>query len=260
MALLQTLIRTQTPAPPKMIVYGQPGVGKTTFAASAGAILIDCENGAGAIPDLSRTPYLKSWTEIRNWLVELAENTPKDLQVLAVDTLDWMVTRIVEYVIVDLDPKSGGDLRNTIGSSHGGYFKARDIVNNVVYRDLIPLLNTINAKGIAIVLLAHASNEKMKTPEGFDIRLAAPDLPNWILPTFVEWCDAVLYATRDGNKRTLRTEGTNVVMAKNRYGLPAEIEFSWPVLMEAMYSNPTAANHVVVANDTPAEQQKQPAA
>ena len=35
-----------------MIVYGQPGVGKTTFAAQAGALLIDCENGAGAIPGL----------------------------------------------------------------------------------------------------------------------------------------------------------------------------------------------------------------
>ena len=35
MTLLDSLIATTKPAPPKMIVYGQPGIGKTTLAASA---------------------------------------------------------------------------------------------------------------------------------------------------------------------------------------------------------------------------------
>jgi hypothetical protein len=32
----------------------------------------------------------------------------------------------------------------------------------------------------------------------------------------------------------LLTEGTNVILAKNRYGLPAELDLSWPALMQAM--------------------------
>ncbi|MEZ6193264.1 MAG: hypothetical protein R3C45_18480 [Phycisphaerales bacterium] len=32
----------------------------------------------------------------------------------------------------------------------------------------------------------------------------------------------MLYARRDGNQRVLLTEGTNVILAKNRYGLPPE--------------------------------------
>jgi len=237
MPLMDSLITTTTPSPSKMIVYGQPGVGKTTFAASAGAILIDCENGAGAVRGLKRTPYLQSWPQMRQWLVELASSPlppDDDVSALAIDTIDWMVQRIVEHVVLDLDGKAQGDITNTLGTAHGGYFKAREIVQNIVYRDLLPMLNAVADSGLAIILLAHAANTRMTAPEGFDLRLAAPDLPQWIAPPFIEWADAVLYASRDGDQRTLLTEGTNVILAKNRYGLPPQLPLSWPALMQAM--------------------------
>ena len=237
MSLMESLIRATTLSPPKMIVYAPPGTGKTTFAASAGAVLIDCENGAGAVPGLTRTPYLQSWSEMRKWLVELAANPPKGVEAVAVDTIDWMIQRIVEHVVVDLDGKSPSDVTNTLGTAHGGYFKAREIVQNIVYRDLLPMLNAIANGGAAVILLAHAANTKMTTPEGFDVRLAAPDLPQWIAPPFIEWADCVLYAVRDGDRRVLKTEGSNVVLAKNRYSLPPEVDLSWPALMQALTSN-----------------------
>ncbi len=242
MALMNSLIKSTSPAPPKMIVYGQPGVGKTTFAASANAVLLDCENGAGAVPGLIRTPYLKTWPQMRQWLSELASLNKADApHALAVDTIDWMVQRIVEHVILDLDGKSPNDITNTLGTAHGGYFKAREIVSNIVYRDLLPMLNAIADNGTAIILLAHAANTKMTTPEGFDQYLASPDLPHWIAPPFIEWADCVLYARRDGNQRVLLTEGTNVILAKNRYGLPPELPLSWPDLAKGLSfsKNPT---------------------
>lgn len=235
MTLMGTLIKTTTPAPPKMIVYGQPGVGKTTFAASAEAVLMDCENGAGAVPGLARTPYLETWPQMRQWLLELA-GLPRGQgpNALAVDTIDWMVQRIVEHVVLDLDGKSKGDITNTLGTAHGGYFKAREIVQNIVYRELLPMLNAVAGQGVAIILLAHAANTKITTPEGFDQRLASPDLPQWIAAPFIEWADCVLYACRDGERRLLRTEGTNVILAKNRYSLPSEVDLTWSALMQAM--------------------------
>ena len=253
MTLIDSLITTATPAPPKMIVYGQPGVGKTTFAASADAILIDCENGAGVVPGLKRTPYLQSWPQMREWLAEIASTPPEGVSAVAIDTIDWMVQRIVEHVVLDLDGKSPNDITNTLGTAHGGYFKAREIVQNIVYRDLLPMLNSIANSGVAIILLAHAANTKMTSPEGFDLRLAAPDLPQWIAPPFIEWADAVLYASRDGDSRTLLTEGTNVILAKNRYSLPAEIPLSWPSLMQALSNRPTPGHRLrLVGSDTPA--------
>ena len=254
MSLIDSLITSTMPAPPKMIVYGQPGVGKTTFAASANAILIDCENGAGAVPGLKRTAYLQSWPEMRRWLVEIASTPPDDLPALAIDTIDWMVQRIVEHVVLDLDGKSPDDITNTLGTAHGGYFKAREIVQNIVYRDLLPMLNAVADNGVAIILLAHAANTKMTSPEGFDLRLAAPDLPQWIAPPFIEWADAVLYASRDGDRRTLLTEGTNVILAKNRYSLPAELSLSWPSLIQALTSNETSDHAFRLAgSETPAD-------
>jgi hypothetical protein len=234
---MNSLIKTTTPSPPKMIVYGQPGVGKTTFAASAEAVLLDCENGAGAVPGLTRTPYLQSWPQMRKWLVELATAPPDGVAAVAIDTIDWMVQRIVEHVVLDLDGKAQGDITNTLGTAHGGYFKAREIVQNIVYRDLLPMLNAVADSGVAIILLAHAANTKITTPEGFDQRLAAPDLPQWIAPPFIEWADAVLYAHRQDDRRVLLTEGTNVILAKNRYGLPTELPLSWSALMEALTPN-----------------------
>ena len=258
MPLMDSLITRTAPAPPKMIVYGQPGIGKTTFAASAGAILMDCENGAGAVPGLTRTPYLKAWPEMRRWLVEIAE-LPEDHSVgaLAVDTIDWMVQRIVEHVVLDLDGKAANDITNTLGTAHGGYFKAREIVQNIVYRDLLPLLNAVADNGMPVILLAHAANTKLTTPEGHDQRLASPDLPHWIAPPFIEWADAVLYAHRDGEQRLLQTEGTNLVLAKNRYSLPAKLPLAWDAVMQAMTptSSENSADLRLVGSDTPHPQE-----
>ncbi len=153
MTLMNSLITTTTPSPPTMIVYGQPGVGKTTFAASAGAILIDCENGAGVVPGLTRTPYLQTWPEMRKWLAELASTPPDGVVSVAIDTIDWMVQRIVEHVVVDLDDKSPNDITNTLGTAHGGYFKAREIVQNIVYRDLLPIRMAVGVVIAAAVVI-----------------------------------------------------------------------------------------------------------
>lgn len=53
---------------PKGIVYGPPGIGKTTFGAGADKpIIVDCENGAAHVK-CDRSPYLSTWPTIRLWL------------------------------------------------------------------------------------------------------------------------------------------------------------------------------------------------
>lgn len=234
MSLMEQLITNTTPAPPKVIIYGQPGVGKTTIAAAAGALLVDFENGAGMVPNLIRTPYIDSWHDGRKWLQEMvnAESIPP---AIAIDTVDWLVTRIIEHVCVDLDGKFPGDITNTIGTAHGGYFKAREIVRNIIFRDLFPLLNRINQRGAVIILLAHATNAKETTPEGFEIRRASPAVPPEYIGMFTEWVDALLYAHMDGDKRMVTTRCTNVVVAKNRFGMEQDMPLDWPTLASAMY-------------------------
>jgi hypothetical protein len=242
MALMDTLITKTTPTAPKLIVYGVPGVGKTSLAAEAGALLIDMENGAGAVPNLQRTPYIEKYETVMGWLREIAQ-MHQPPSVLAIDTLDWLVRRVVEVVTQDLDPKSKGVV-NTLGGSHGGYFKGREVVENVVHGELLPALNYINSRGVAILMLAHAENVKMRTPEGIDLSVAAPDIPGFIRNVFIEWADAVLYAKfGTERKRVLVTVESGTVTAKNRYGLDPEIPLSWKVITEGV-----AAWHAKIVN------------
>jgi len=242
MELLNTLIDTRTLAPPKLLIYGPPGAGKTSFAASAGAVLLDCENGAGTIPGLRRTPYLESWQHMREWLIALAQPPTAGIHVAAIDTLDWMIHRITEHVVIDLDGKSPQQITNTLGTAHGGYYRAREVVVNVVSRELFPLLNAITSRGTAVLLLAHAANTRMTTPEGYDLRLAAPDLPAWIAPMFIEWADAVLCIHHADGQRRLQCVASNLVLAKNRYHLPADLPLDWHALTAAISANAQTTN------------------
>jgi hypothetical protein len=234
MPSFEDIITSTSPTPPKLIVYGQPGAGKTSFAAEAGALLIDCENGAGAVAGLRRTPFLRSWPEVSAWLDLIRDQAGDDVPAVAIDTLDWLLHRITEHVVIDLDRKNADAITNTLGSSHGGYFKAREIVQNIVSRTLLPQLNALTDRGITVILLAHAAHTKWTSPEGLQMRLAGPDLPEWIAPLFIEWADAVLYLRQDAEARKFVTEGSNTILAKNRYSLPRELPLSWPGLCDAI--------------------------
>ena len=115
MTLFGHVISGATPGAPKGIIYGPPGVGKTTIGASVDAsLIIDCENGAGAIP-CNRTPYLSSWPEIEQWLLAI-ERDEHEYKTLVIDSIDWLLRRLEEHV-----SGSTGKIDQTLNRSHGGY-------------------------------------------------------------------------------------------------------------------------------------------
>lgn len=225
MGFLDSLIKGGTKSPPKVCVFGAPGVGKTTFGASAKSpILVDMENGAGQVGCV-RTPYLSKYTDAREVLQELAEDT-HEFKTVVIDSVDWLVRRAIEHVTGAGDGEP--DAQKTLNRCHGGYGVGRQMLSNLIYGEMIPLLNRINAKGISIILLAHADMREITDAEGVTIEKVSPDLPKDAGPIFTEWLDALLYAKKqqDGT-RVLITEESDNIVAKNRYSLPPVIKFSW---------------------------------
>lgn len=222
MSLLNNVISGPTPGAPKGIICGSPGAGKTTFGASApGAILLDIENGANAVT-CARTPYLETWPEIEKWLKELL-NGQHDYRVVVIDTIDWLMRRMEEHV-------SGAMINReqTLNKSHQGYGNGAQVLTNYVYLNLFPVLDRIIQKGIAVIMLAHATRREFTDAEGVTIEKTVPALPKNFLDIFVEWSDFVGTIRFDKNGgRQLALTSDNVVLAKNRYSLPAAIPFAW---------------------------------
>ena len=223
MTLLNNIITDPAPSAPKGIIYGPPGVGKTTFGASAtNSLIIDCENGAGAIV-CQRTPYLATWPEIHQWLIAI-ETEDHPYQAIAIDSVDWLLRRIEEHV----SGCAGGKTDSTLNRSHGGYGNGKQVLKNYVYQIFLPLLDRIVARGIAVLLLAHTKRTEITDIDGITVEKTTPELPEGYLNVMVEWSDFVCLARMDGEgNRTLTTRETPRALAKNRYHLPESLPFDW---------------------------------
>ena len=229
MTLFDTIIDKPTPSAPKGIIYGPPGIGKTTFGASAPhSIIVDCENGAGAIR-CSRTPYLSTWLEISQWLMAI-EREEHPYRTLVVDSIDWLLRRVEEHV-----SGSTGKLDQTLNRSHGGYGNGKQVMRNHVYQTLLPQLDRIVNRGIAVILLAHAQRSEITDVDGITTEKTTAELPDGYLNVFVEWSDFVCLARLGADdQRVLVTRETSRALAKNRYGMPETIPFDWASFMSAM--------------------------
>ena len=234
---LPTTVLTKTHMrAPKGIVYGPPGVGKTTFGASTSKpVIIDVENGAAHVA-CDRTPYLSNWSAIQQWLNALADGG-HDYETVVIDSVDWLLRRAEEFVS-GVDGTAAG-MNQTLNRSHGGYGNGKQVLKNQVYQYLLPTLDRIVNSGIAVVLLAHATRRELTTIDGLTIEKSAPEIHADLANTMIEWSDFVGAARMAGDARELVLYETPQLLAKNRYGISTPLLLSWPAVMQAIITNAT---------------------
>jgi hypothetical protein len=138
------------------------------------------------------------------------------------------------------------------------------------WRELLDLLDRLREnKRMGIIALAHSRVANFKNPEGPDYDRIVPDLHSKTWALTHKWADAVLFLAFEthvvtgsnakpkacgGSRRMLYTEHTAAFDAKNRHGLPAEIDGGqgaaelWANLSAAL----KAARSMSVANEVPA--------
>ena len=247
MALLQHVIKGRQPVPPRLMIYGSEGVGKSTFAANAPkAVFVQTEDGLSEI-DCARLPLVGSFEELLTQLKAIRDEE-HEYQTLCLDSLDWTERLVWDRVCADYGVKC-------IEKADGGYGKG--YTHALTYwRQIIALLNEIRAKrNMAVVLIAHSKVERFEDPEHASYDRYTPRLDKAACSLVCEWVDAVLFATRrmrvdsttgkaapvgaDGGERILRTNGSPACIAKNRYGLPTELALSWTAFVECLGNNAT---------------------
>ncbi|MDL5053333.1 ATP-binding protein [Oscillatoria laete-virens NRMC-F 0139] len=242
MSMLESVISGIEQKPPRLIVYGCEGVGKSTFAADApDPIFIPTEDGVGRI-NCKRLPLVTHFDQLLNALVELytAEHPYKTV---VIDSLDWLERLVFDVVCKEFNVKS-------IEKADGGY--ARGYTHALNYwRKLIEGLDALrNERNMGVILIAHAKVERFEDPEAPVYDRYSPRIHKHASALLCEWSDAVLFATRkirtqteeagfgrertiavsigkDGGERVLRTVGGPSCVAKNRFGLPSEIPLTW---------------------------------
>jgi hypothetical protein len=245
MGMMDQIQRGKQPMPPRLMIYGTEGIGKSQASAQAPRpVFVQTEDGLGEIA-CEKFPLARSLDDVFAALGELAR-TEHEYQTVVVDSLDWLERLIHAQVCKDFGPVKYDSIEKVDGGYQRGYVHAL-----THWRKVLDALEVLRAgKGLAVILIAHAKFEKYEPPGEAPVDRYSPRLHKHAAALLCEWCDAVLFASwkfgttktnQSQNERILRTVGGPHCVAKNRYGLPEELPLSWPALMAGLTREQPAA-------------------
>lgn len=232
--------------PPLLVLYGEPGIGKTTFAVSAPKpFVIDFENGAKNFAVARAHPEsLDDLHEILDYLL----NEEHDYGTVVIDSADWLESAIHKKICTDTGADTISSKRNEATAFGNGHIKAANEFKYVLMR----LEELRNKRNLAIVITGHSHIIKIDEPDGGAYDKYSIKLHKHACAVLTEWATAILFAKKDtkldqkgkaheGN-RILVADGTKASTAKNRLDLPAKMPMSWRGFVDSIGTNPFNPN------------------
>jgi hypothetical protein len=252
MTLMQRIKHGRQPMPPRLVVYGTEGIGKSTFASEAPQpVFIQTEDGLAEI-ECDKFPLATRLEDVQTALLELFSEQ-HDYQTVVLDSLDWLERLIWDELCRQHNVTS-------IEKVDGGY--AKGYTHALTHwRQVLDSLNRLRSeRGMVVICIAHSKIEKFEDPETSAYDRYSPRLNKHAQALVCEWSDAVLFASRKfrtqtedagfgrkraiaaavgagGGERVLRCVGGPSCIAKNRYRLPEELPLSWAGFMNALSEN-----------------------
>lgn len=235
--------RGNTPKPPRVMIYGVHGIGKTSFAASApNPIFIQSEDGLGTM-ESATFGLMSDFSQVME-AVGVLFNDEHEFQTVVIDSLDWLEPMIWASVSKD----NGWKDIETPGYGKG-YAAATE-----TWRMFLDGLNALrDERNMSVIMLAHSEIKRFDSPEHEPYDRYQPKLHARASALMQEHCDAVLFANYristvksdvGFNKKVTRAVGAGdrllytserpAFLAKNRYDLPENIALDWQSFAECV--------------------------
>lgn len=236
------IITTGITKPPRMVIYGEHKIGKSTFASGfPNPIFIQTEDGLESL-GVEAFEKCTNIVDVFKCLHYLVENDHQ-YKTLGLDSLDWTEKLIFEAICENEHVKHIGEI------AYGGGYKLA--IN--YWRQLITLLDTLNSKKkMYIVLLAHSKVTKFEDPERENYDKYSLDLHDKAAKLIYEYVDIIGFATfkvatiekKEGFGTTIKAKSTGervlnlapraAFEAGNRYSLPECLPLSFQSLQEEL--------------------------
>ena len=230
--------------PPRIVVYGDPKVGKSTFSSKTDSpIMIDIEGGSDGI-SVPRISDVKTLDGFKGFVSALLKDE-HEYKTLVIDSLDWL-ERLVQQSICEEHGKSGIE---DFGFGKGYTYVYEKFAKILAYLDRLR-----DERNMTILFLAHSHIKTHQDPLNDNYDKHTLKLHGKLCDLVTEWCDAVLYATKKiytvkkekgfgqtdtkaagGSERVLICADTPSALAGNRYGLPRELPLEWNEVKTNIY-------------------------
>lgn len=185
-----------------ILIYGKPGIGKTTLAAQfEDPYFLMFEAGAKALSLYQ--DKINSWKRFLKKIKEL-ESEPDRFKTVVLDTYARAYELCMEYVCADMGIDHPTD---------AGYGKAW----NAVDREFTSAMSRLSLSGRGTILICHSTEKEIEQPDGSERQMIVPDATKQAMKFLDRSVDLYAYYYYAKNGRPwIRIKGTEEVIAKNR--------------------------------------------